>query len=61
MFLPRPVYRTLPTLYLCGGLLSVSLLDGPRALLAGLLLTAAGMRVLQMRRSARRGRVPSRG
>ena len=49
MVLPKPVYETLPYVYLMIGLLSLSLLDGAMRYIPGILMCVVGVTVIHWR------------
>lgn len=51
--LPKPIYETLPSLYMIGGTVSAFWSDNPVGMVAGLLLAIAGWQVHAMRQRAR--------
>ena len=53
MTLPKPVYETLPYVYLVVGLLSLSMLDGAMRYIPGIVLCVAGVTVIHWRISYR--------
>lgn len=53
MNLPKPVYETLPYVYLVVGLMSLSLLDGSMRYVPGIMLCVAGVTVIHWRISYR--------
>ena len=53
MFLPSPVYETLPALYLTGGIAAASTLDSTVATLSGTVLGLAGILIYSLRRKYR--------
>ena len=53
MFLPSPVYETLPALYITGGLAAVSTIDSAVAIMSGLTLGFAGVLIYSLRRKHR--------
>ena len=53
MFLPSPVYETLPALYITGGVATVSTIDSAVAILSGATLGFAGVLIYSLRRKYR--------
>ena len=53
MFLPSPVYETLPELYITGGIAAASTLDSTVATLSGTVLGLAGILIYSLRRKYR--------
>lgn len=51
--LPKPVYETLPSLYMIGGTTSALWSDNAAGVVAGLLLAIAGWQVRAIRQQAR--------
>ena len=53
MFLPAPVYETLPALYITGGIAAASTLNSTVATLSGTVLGLAGILIYSLRRKYR--------
>ena len=53
MVTPKPVYETLPVLYVIAGIATIISTDTYVALISGLLLAIAGLLILLMRRNYR--------
>ncbi len=53
MFLPSPVYETLPALYITGGVTAATTLDSAVATLSGTVLGLAGFLIYSLRRKYR--------
>lgn len=51
--LPKPIYETLPTLYMIGGVASALWIDNAAGMVAGILLAIAGWQVRAERQRAR--------
>lgn len=53
MFLPSPIYETLPALYITGGVAAVSTINSASAILSGITLGFAGILIYSLRRKYR--------
>ena len=53
MVIPKPVYETLPVLYVVAGIATIISTNDPVALGSGLLLAVAGLLILVIRRNYR--------
>lgn len=53
MFLPTPVYETLPALYITGGVAAASTIDSSIAMFSGTVLGLAGILIFSLRHKYR--------
>jgi len=53
MRLPRPIYESIPSLYILGGLVSLILIDAPFSLISAALFGCASWMVWRMRKDYR--------
>jgi len=53
MMIPRPVYETLPVLYIAGGIAAMLTVDSFMSFVSGILLGVSGVVVLFLRRNYR--------
>lgn len=54
MNMPKPVYESLPALYVVGGIAAISTVDSFMSFISGILLGCSGVLILLMRRDYRR-------
>lgn len=54
MNMPKPVYESLPALYVIGGVTAISTVDSFMSFVSGILLGCSGILILIMRRDYRR-------
>ena len=54
MTMPKPVYESLPALYVIGGVAAISTIDSFMSFVSGILLGCSGVLILIMRRDYRR-------
>lgn len=54
MNMPKPVYESLPALYVIGGIAAISTVDSFMSFVSGILLGSSGILILIMRRDFRR-------
>ena len=60
MFLPSPVYETLPALYITGGVAAITTIDSTVATLSGATLGFAGLLIYSLRRKYRQKKATAR-
>lgn len=53
MLIPKPIYETLPTLYILGGVAAMTSVDSFMSYTCGLLMGVTGIVILFMRRNYR--------
>jgi len=53
MNMPKPIYESLPTLYVIGGIAAISNVDSFMSFISGILLGTSGILILFMRRNYR--------
>ena len=54
MNMPKPIYESLPVLYVAGGVAAVSTVDSFMSFISGILLGASGIMILVLRINHRR-------
>lgn len=54
MNMPKPVYESLPVLYVIGGVTAISTVDSFMSFISGVLLGTSGVMILYLRRNYRR-------
>lgn len=54
MNMPKPIYESLPVLYVIGGVAAISTVDSFMSFISGILLGASGVIILFLRRNHRR-------
>ena len=54
MNMPKPVYESLPVLYVIGGVAAISTVDSFMSFVSGILLGTSGVLILFLRRNYRR-------
>lgn len=54
MNMPKPIYETLPVLYVIGGVAAMSAVDSFMSFISGILLGASGIMIMFLRRDFRR-------
>lgn len=54
MNMPKPVYESLPVLYVIGGVAAISTVDSFMSFVSGILLGTSGVLILFLRRNHRR-------
>lgn len=54
MNMPKPIYETLPVLYVIGGVAAISTVDSFMSFISGILLGASGVMIMFLRRNYRR-------
>lgn len=52
--MPKPVYESLPVLYVIGGVTAISTVDSFMSFISGVLLGTSGVMILYLRRNYRR-------
>ncbi len=52
--MPKPIYETLPVLYVIGGVAAMSAVDSFMSFISGILLGASGIMIMFLRRDFRR-------
>ena len=53
MHMPKPIYESLPVLYVIGGIAAISTVDSLMSFVSGILLGASGVMILYLRRNYR--------
>ena len=53
MHMPKPIYESLPVLYVVGGIAAISTVDSFMSFVSGILLGASGVMILYLRRNYR--------
>ena len=54
MNMPKPIYESLPILYVIGGVAAMSTVDSFMSFISGILLGSSGVMILYLRRNYRR-------
>lgn len=54
MNMPKPIYESLPILYVIGGVAAMSTVDSFMSFISGILLGASGVMIMFLRRDFRR-------
>lgn len=54
MNMPKPIYESLPVLYVVGGVAAISTVDSFMSFISGILLGSSGIMILFLRRDFRR-------
>ena len=54
MNMPKPVYESLPILYVIGGIAAISTVDSFMSFISGILLGSSGVMIMCLRREHRR-------
>ncbi|MDH5369861.1 MAG: hypothetical protein OEW99_07540 [Gammaproteobacteria bacterium] len=54
MNMPKPIYESLPVLYVVGGVAAISTVDSFMSFISGILLGTSGVMILLIRRNHRR-------
>lgn len=54
MNMPKPVYESLPILYVVGGIAAISTIDSFMSFVSGILLGCSGVMIMYLRREYRR-------
>ena len=54
MNMPKPVYESLPALYVIGGVAAISTVDSFMSFISGILLGVSGVMIMFLRRNYRR-------
>ncbi len=54
MNMPKPIYESLPVLYVIGGVAAMSTVDSFMSFISGILLGASGVMIMFLRRDFRR-------
>ena len=54
MNMPKPIYESLPILYVTGGVAAISTVDSFMSFISGILLGSSGVMILYLRRNYRR-------
>jgi len=52
--MPKPIYESLPVLYVIGGVAAMSTVDSFMSFISGILLGASGVMIMFLRRDFRR-------
>ena len=53
MHMPKPIYESLPVLYVIGGIAAISTVDSFMSFISGILLGASGVMIMYLRRNYR--------
>lgn len=53
MHMPKPIYESLPILYVIGGVAAISTVDSFMSFISGILLGSSGVMILYLRRNFR--------
>jgi len=53
MNMPKPIYESMPVLYVIGGIAAISTVDSFMSFISGILLGASGVLIMFMRRNYR--------
>ena len=54
MNMPKPIYESLPILYVVGGIAAISTVDSFMSFISGILLGSSGVMIMLLRRNYRR-------
>ena len=54
MNMPKPIYESLPVLYVVGGIAAISTVDSFMSFISGILLGSSGVMIMLLRRNYRR-------
>ena len=54
MNMPKPIYESLPILYVIGGIAAISTVDSFMSFISGILLGSSGVMIMCLRRDFRR-------
>ena len=54
MNMPKPIYESLPILYVGGGIAAISTVDSFMSFISGILLGSSGVMIMLLRRNYRR-------
>jgi len=54
MNMPKPIYESLPVLYVVGGVAAISTVDSFMSFISGILLGSSGVMIMFLRREYRR-------
>jgi len=54
MTMPKPIYESLPVLYVVGGIAAISTVDSFMSFISGILLGSSGVMIMCLRREYRR-------
>ena len=54
MNMPKPIYESLPILYVIGGIAAISTVDSFMSFISGILLGSSGVMIMLLRRNYRR-------
>ena len=57
MEIPKPIYESLPILYVVGGVAAISTVDSFMSFISGILLVSSGVIIMFLRRSHRRSEI----
>ncbi len=57
MEMPKPIYESLPILYVIGGVAAISTVDSFMSFISGILLGSSGIIIMFLRRSHRRSEI----
>ncbi len=57
MNMPKPVYESLPLLYVIGGVAAISTVDSFMSFISGILLGSSGVMIMLLRRNYRRSEI----
>lgn len=53
MHMPKPIYESLPVLYVIGGIAAISTVDSFMSFISGILLGSSGIMIMYLRRNYR--------
>ena len=53
MHMPKPIYESLPVLYVIGGIAAISTVDSFMSFISGILLGSSGVMIMYLRRNYR--------
>jgi hypothetical protein len=57
MEMPKPIYESLPILYVIGGVAAISTVDSFMSFISGILLGSSGIIIMFLRRNHRRSEI----
>jgi len=57
MEIPKPIYESLPILYVIGGVAAISTVDSFMSFISGILLGSSGIIIMFLRRNHRRSEI----
>jgi len=53
MIMPKPIYESMPLLYVMGGVAAISIVDSFMSFISGILLGSSGIMIMCLRRNYR--------